>query len=62
MPHRINRLAAGLALAGCAHLAHAAAVAQDASTVYFNPTGMTLLPGRQFVAAGHLSAQYTHSV
>lgn len=74
MSHRVNRLAAGLALAGCASLAHAAgfalieqnasglgnayagaaAVAEDASTVYFNPAGMTLLPDRQLVLAGHL--------
>src|SRR5574340_728965 len=74
MSHRMNRLAAGLALAGCTHLAHAAgfalieqnasglgnayagaaAVAEDASTVYFNPAGMTLLPDRQFVLVGHL--------
>ncbi|WP_081601617.1 OmpP1/FadL family transporter [Thiobacillus denitrificans] len=34
--------------------AGAAAVAEDASTVYFNPAGMTLLPDRQLVVAGHL--------
>lgn len=71
---RMYRLAAGLILAGCTHLAHAAgfalieqnasglgnayagaaAVAQDASTVFFNPAGMTLLPDRQVVIAGHL--------
>ena len=34
--------------------AGAAAVAEDASTVYFNPAGMTLLPDRQFAVAGHL--------
>ena len=74
MSHRVNRLAIGLFLAGCTHLAHAsgfalieqnasglgnayagaAAVAEDASTVYFNPAGMTLLPDRQLVVAGHL--------
>lgn len=74
LSHRPNRLAAGLVLAGCAHLAHAsgfalveqnasglgnayagaAAVAGDASTVYFNPAGMTLLPDSQVVVAGHL--------
>lgn len=74
MSHRVNRLVAGLALAGCTPLAHAAgfalieqnasglgnayagaaAVAADASTVYFNPAGMTLLPDRQLVVAGHL--------
>jgi long-chain fatty acid transport protein len=74
LSHRLNRLAAGLVLAGCAHLAHAsgfalieqnasglgnayagaAAVAGDASTVYFNPAGMTLLPDSQVVVAGHL--------
>ncbi len=74
MSYRVNRLAAGLALAGCTHLAHAAgfslieqnasglgnayagaaAVAEDASTIYFNPAGMTLLPDRQLVVVGHL--------
>lgn len=74
MSHRVNRLVAGLVLAGCTHLTHAsgfalieqnasglgnayagaAAVAEDASTVYFNPAGMTLLPDRQLVVAGHL--------
>lgn len=74
MSHRMNRLVAGLALAGCTHLANAAgfalieqnasglgnayagaaAVAEDASTVYFNPAGMTLLPDHQLVVAGHL--------
>jgi long-chain fatty acid transport protein len=74
MSHRVNRLAAALALAGCTQLAHAAgfalieqnasglgnayagaaAVAEDASTVFFNPAGMTLLPDSQLVVAGHL--------
>jgi long-chain fatty acid transport protein len=74
MPHHVNRLVAGLALAGCTHLAHAAgfalieqnasglgnayagaaAVAEDASTIFFNPAGMSLLPDRQLVVAGHL--------
>ena len=74
MSHRVNRLAAGLALAGCASFVHAAgfalieqnasglgnayagaaAVAEDASTIYFNPAGITLLPDRQWVNAGHL--------
>jgi long-chain fatty acid transport protein len=74
MLHRANRLAAGLILAGCTHLAHAsgfalveqnasglgnafagqAAVAADASTIFFNPAGMTQLPDRQLVLAGHL--------
>lgn len=74
MSYRVNRLAAGLVLAGCTHLAHAAgfalieqnasglgnayagaaAVAEDASTVYYNPAGMTLLPDRQLVLVGHL--------
>ena len=31
-----------------------AASAQDASTIFFNPAGMTQLPGRQVVVAGHL--------
>lgn len=34
--------------------AGAAAVAQDASTLFFNPAGMTRLPDRQVVVAGHL--------
>jgi long-chain fatty acid transport protein len=74
MLYQVNRLAAGLVLAGCTHLAHAAgfalieqnasglgnayagaaAVAEDASTVFFNAAGMTLLPDRQLVVAGHL--------
>ena len=74
MSHRMNRLAAGLVLAGCSHFVHAAgfalieqnasglgnayagqaAAATDASTVFFNPAGMTLLPDRQLVMAGHL--------
>lgn len=31
-----------------------AAAATDASTIFFNPAGMTLLPDRQLVLAGHL--------
>lgn len=31
-----------------------AAAATDASTIFFNPAGMTYLPDRQVVAAGHL--------
>lgn len=31
-----------------------AASAQDASTLFFNPAGLTLLPDRQVVVAGHL--------
>ncbi len=31
-----------------------AAAAEDASTVYFNPAGMTRLPGKNLVFAGHL--------
>lgn len=34
--------------------AGAAAVAEDASTIYFNPAGMTRLSGSQIVAAGHI--------
>ncbi|HBU30373.1 MAG: aromatic hydrocarbon degradation protein [Thiobacillus sp. GWE1_62_9] len=74
MSLRVNRLAAGLVLAGCTQLAHAAgfalieqnasglgnayagqaAAATDASTIFFNPAGMTMLPDRQLVLAGHL--------
>lgn len=34
--------------------AGAAAVAEDASTIFFNPAGMTNLHGSQLVAAGHI--------
>jgi len=34
--------------------AGAAAVAEDASTIFFNPAGMTYLPGSQMVVAGHV--------
>ena len=34
--------------------AGAAAVAEDASTIFFNPAGMTQLPDRQIVVVGHL--------
>jgi long-chain fatty acid transport protein len=74
MSPRVNRLAAGLVLAGCTQLVHAAgfalieqnasglgnayagqaAAATDASTIFFNPAGMTMLPDRQLVLAGHL--------
>jgi len=40
------------------------AVAEDASTVYFNPAGMVLLPGQQVVAGAHVimpSAKFTKS-
>lgn len=42
-----------------------AASAQDASTIFFNPAGMTLLPDRQLVVAGHLikpSAEFSGTV
>jgi long-chain fatty acid transport protein len=42
--------------------AGAAAIAEDASTIYFNPAGMTKLSGQQIVVAGHIisaSADYT---
>jgi long-chain fatty acid transport protein len=42
-----------------------AAVAADASTIFFNPAGMTLLPDSQVVVAGHLikpQAEFTGSV
>lgn len=74
MMFRVNRLATGLMLMGCAPFASAAgfalieqnasglgnayagqaAAATDASTIFFNPAGMTLLPDRQLVLAGHL--------
>jgi len=41
-----------------------AAVAADASTIFFNPAGMTMLPDRQVVMAGHLikpQAEFTGS-
>lgn len=44
--------------------AGAAAIAEDASTIYFNPAGMTRLPGSQIVVAGHIisaEAKYTDS-
>ncbi|HEB82725.1 MAG TPA: hypothetical protein ENJ11_07675 [Gammaproteobacteria bacterium] len=36
--------------------AGAAALGEDASTIYFNPAGMTRLPGQQIVVAGHIVA------
>ena len=85
MKIRFNRLVLGLALTGCATLAHAAgfalieqnasglgnayagqaASAQDASTIFFNPAGMTLLPDNQLVLAGSLikpQAEFTGTV
>ncbi|MCK5395602.1 MAG: outer membrane protein transport protein [Gammaproteobacteria bacterium] len=47
-----------------AAFAGAAAVAEDASTIYFNPAGMTQLSGSQVVVAGHIvavTADYTDS-
>lgn len=41
-----------------------AAVAEDASTVFFNPAGLTRLSGRQVVVAGHAilpSAEFTNT-
>ena len=43
-----NASGLGMAFAG------QAAAAEDASTIFFNPAGMTRLPGRQVVAAGSL--------
>jgi long-chain fatty acid transport protein len=46
----------GVAYAG------ASAIAEDASTIYFNPAGMTKLSGQQIVVAGHViaaEAKYT---
>jgi long-chain fatty acid transport protein len=45
--HEQNASGLGNAYAG------AAAVAEDASTIFFNPAGMGLLPGPQVVVAGH---------
>src|SRR5690348_11928784 len=42
-----NASGAGNAFAGTA------AVAEDASTTYFNPAGLTYLKGNQLVVAGH---------
>jgi len=44
--------------------AGAAATAEDASTVFFNPAGMSYLPGPQIVVAGHavnLSTEFTNT-
>lgn len=44
--------------------AGAAAVAEDASTIFFNPAGMSLLPSSEFALAGHainLSADFSDS-
>ncbi len=48
----------GVAFAG------AAAIGEDASTIYFNPAGMVRLPGQQIVVAGHVvlvDSTYTDS-
>ena len=37
-----------------AAFAGASAVAEDASTIYFNPAGMTRLSGSEIVVAGHI--------
>lgn len=44
--------------------AGAAALGEDASTIYFNPAGMTRLSGQQIVAAGHVispNADFTNN-
>lgn len=44
--------------------AGASALAEDASTIYFNPAGMTRLSGSQIVAAGHIivpDAKFTNN-
>ena len=54
----IEKSASGMGSA----FAGAAAVAEDASTVWFNPAGMTRLSGSQMVVAGHFvspTADYT---
>ncbi len=58
--YHLNSTAAGFALfeQGASGLgnayAGASAVAEDASTIFFNPAGMTYLEGRQIVGALHL--------
>lgn len=57
----IEQNASGL---GNAYAGQAAAAA-DASTIFFNPAGMTMLPDRQLVLAGHLikpSAEFSGTV
>lgn len=57
----IEQSASGLGTA----FAGAAASAEDASTIFFNPAGMTLLPEKQLVVAGHLiepSARFSGTV
>ena len=41
--------------------AGASALAEDASTIYFNPAGMTKLSGSQMVAAGHIIVPHADS-
>jgi long-chain fatty acid transport protein len=44
--------------------AGAAATAEDASTIFYNPAGMSMLSGRQFAVAGHaidLSAKFSNA-
>ena len=43
----------GVSVLGNAY-AGAAAVSLDASTIWFNPAGMTELKEKQFIAAGHI--------
>jgi long-chain fatty acid transport protein len=59
LPHAGTVMASGFALfeqngSGAGNsFAGGAAIAEDASTIFFNPAGLTHLKGKQIVAAGH---------